>query len=82
MGAMTKVIEEVRRGIPCDWPRWQGCRDHWWRQGHGGAYVRGLLAEGARVVAADLSWNGVEVFRDEVKAAGGLPCASGRRDHA
>ena len=46
------------------------------------AYVSGFLAEGARVVAADLSWDGIEAFRDEVKAADGLPRASGRRDHA
>src|SRR5262249_34556937 len=38
----------------------------------GAAYVRGFLAEGAKVVAADLSWAGAEVFRDEIKAAGGL----------
>src|SRR3989442_11135872 len=42
-------------------------------RGMGAAYVRGFLAEGAKVVAADLSWDGVEVFRDEVKVAGGLP---------
>jgi 1,1a-dihydroxy-1-hydro-9-fluorenone dehydrogenase len=39
----------------------------------GAAYVRGFLAEGAKVVAADISWNGVEAFRAEVEAAGGLP---------
>ena len=42
-------------------------------RGMGAAYVWGFLAEGARVVAADLSWDGVEAFRDEVQAAGGLP---------
>ncbi len=42
-------------------------------RGMGAAYVRGFLAEGAKVVAADLSWDGVEVFRDEAKTAGGLP---------
>ena len=42
-------------------------------RGMGAAYVRGFLAEGAKVVAADLSWDEVEGFRDEVKAAGGLP---------
>src|SRR5207244_5523711 len=39
----------------------------------GAAYVRGFLAEGARVVAADLSWDGVAAFRAEIEAAGGLP---------
>ena len=29
-------------------------------RGMGAAYVRGFLAEGAKVVAADLSWDGVE----------------------
>lgn len=42
-------------------------------RGMGAAYVRGFLAEGAKVVAADLSWDGVEAFRAEVEAAGGLP---------
>jgi NAD(P)-dependent dehydrogenase (short-subunit alcohol dehydrogenase family) len=42
-------------------------------RGMGAAYVRGFLAEDAKVVAADLSWNGVEAFRAEVEAAGGLP---------
>ena len=42
-------------------------------RGMGAAYVRGFLAEGAKVVAADLSWDGVEVFRAEVETAGGLP---------
>ena len=41
-------------------------------RGMGAAYARGFLAEGAKVVAADLSWNGVEAFRAEVEAAGGL----------
>jgi len=40
--------------------------------GMGAAYVRGFLAEGAKVVAADLSWDGVKAFRAEVEAAGGL----------
>src|SRR5262245_33969543 len=39
----------------------------------GAAYVRGFLAEGAKVVAADLSWDGVKAFRAEVEASGGLP---------
>ena len=42
-------------------------------RGMGAAYVRGFLVEGAKVVAADLSWDGVEAFRAEVEAAGGLP---------
>src|SRR2546425_5464952 len=42
-------------------------------RGMGAAYVRGFLAEGAKVVAADLAWDGVEVLRDGVKGAGGLP---------
>jgi NAD(P)-dependent dehydrogenase (short-subunit alcohol dehydrogenase family) len=42
-------------------------------RGMGAAYVRGFLAEGAKVVAADLSWDGVKAFRAEVEAAGGLP---------
>jgi len=42
-------------------------------RGMGAAYVRGFLAEGARVVAADLGWDGVEAFRAEVEAVGGLP---------
>jgi 3alpha(or 20beta)-hydroxysteroid dehydrogenase len=29
-------------------------------RGMGAAYVRGFLAEGAKVVAANLSWDGVE----------------------
>ena len=32
-------------------------------RGMGAAYVRGFLAEGAKVVAADLSWDGVKAFR-------------------
>jgi NAD(P)-dependent dehydrogenase (short-subunit alcohol dehydrogenase family) len=39
----------------------------------GAAYERGFLAEGAKVVAADLSWDGVEAFWAEVETAGGLP---------
>ena len=42
-------------------------------RGMGATYVRGFLAEGAKVVAADLSWDGVKAFRAEVEAAGGLP---------
>ncbi len=42
-------------------------------RGMGAAYVRGFLAEGANVVAADLSWDGVKPFRAEMEAAGGLP---------
>src|SRR5262245_29511843 len=41
-------------------------------RGMGAAYVRGFLAEGARVVATDLTWDGVEAFGNEVTAAGGL----------
>ena len=41
-------------------------------RGMGAAYVRGFLAEGAKVVAADLSWDGVEAFRAAIEAAGGL----------
>src|SRR5262245_9281308 len=42
-------------------------------RGMGAAYVRGFLTEGAKVMAADLSWDGVEAFRAKVEAAGGLP---------
>src|SRR2546426_554003 len=39
----------------------------------GAAYVRGFLAEGAKGVAAGLSWDGVAAFRAEIEAADGLP---------
>ena len=42
-------------------------------RGMGAAYGRGFLAKGAKVVAADLSWDGVEAFRAEMEVAGGLP---------
>ena len=42
-------------------------------RGMGAAYVRAFLAEGSKVVAADLSWDAVAAFRDEVAATGGLP---------
>jgi NAD(P)-dependent dehydrogenase (short-subunit alcohol dehydrogenase family) len=38
-------------------------------RGMGAAYVRGFLAEGARVVATDRHWSGVESFRDELNAS-------------
>jgi 1,1a-dihydroxy-1-hydro-9-fluorenone dehydrogenase len=34
----------------------------------GAAYVRGFLGEGARVVASDRHWTGVEAWRDELSA--------------
>jgi NAD(P)-dependent dehydrogenase (short-subunit alcohol dehydrogenase family) len=50
-------------------------------RGMGAAYVRGFLAEGSKVVAADLSWDGVEAFRNEVEAAGGLPLVMDMTDN-
>ncbi|HLH22293.1 MAG TPA: SDR family oxidoreductase [Chloroflexota bacterium] len=41
-------------------------------RGMGAAYVRGFLEEGARVVAADRSWTGVEGFQQELEARGVL----------
>jgi len=38
-------------------------------RGMGAAYTRGFLAEGARVVATDRHWTGVEAFRDELSAS-------------
>ena len=37
-------------------------------RGMGAAYVRGFLAEGARVVATDRSWVGSEAFADELRS--------------
>jgi 1,1a-dihydroxy-1-hydro-9-fluorenone dehydrogenase len=38
-------------------------------RGMGAAYVRGFLGEGARVVASDRHWTGVEAWRDELSAS-------------
>ncbi|HEX9880649.1 MAG TPA: SDR family oxidoreductase [Candidatus Binatia bacterium] len=39
-------------------------------RGMGRAYVRGFLAEGAKVVATDRSWAGEDVFKNELAAHG------------
>ena len=36
-------------------------------RGMGRAYVRAFLADGARVVAADKSWDGTDDFKQELK---------------
>src|ERR1044071_2028749 len=36
-------------------------------RGMGRAYVRAFLAAGAKVVATDRSWSGVDEFREELK---------------
>ncbi len=38
-------------------------------RGMGAAYAREFLAEGARVVATDRHWSGVEAVRDELSAS-------------
>jgi 3alpha(or 20beta)-hydroxysteroid dehydrogenase len=50
-------------------------------RGMGAAHVRAFLVEGSKVVAADLSWDGVAAFRDEVEAAGGLPLVMDMTDN-
>lgn len=39
-------------------------------RGMGRAYVRGFLSEGAKVVATDLSWAGVDDFKEELQRHG------------
>lgn len=39
-------------------------------RGMGAAYVRGFLAEGAKIVASDKSWNGSEAFKAELEDTG------------
>jgi NAD(P)-dependent dehydrogenase (short-subunit alcohol dehydrogenase family) len=39
-------------------------------RGMGRAYVRGFLAQGAKVVATDRSWDGVDDFKEELKKHG------------
>jgi 1,1a-dihydroxy-1-hydro-9-fluorenone dehydrogenase len=41
-------------------------------RGMGAAYVRGFLDEGAKVIAADRSWTGVEGFKRELEGLGAL----------